>query len=391
MGGVMRRARGFVAVIVGMMVFLAGTAAAQTGGGGGGAGSGVRCGDTITTNTRLASDLACPGTEAPALRVVGAGVVLDLGGHTVRRTGPETGQSEGIVVLADSTVRNGTIQGFDLGYVLDADAEHSPEHVRLSRLTFIGNTAAVYNRSGSATFTITNSSFLGNGLGLGSEQDASDGTFEVRSALFLGNQLALSANLHTVNVGRSTFSFNELVVWCPYGSVSFTSSWIVQNAAVGRLPLGEFGYGLCSQVSFIDTVIARNDSLAPTGQPVWEPFDLVLRGSWIADNDSGLEVRTRTADVQSNTWVGNGGGLILADLPEYVPPPLSGTIRGNHFLYNQGDGLRVRVPSALTVSRNVAIGNAGWGLYAPGVTDGGGNIARGNRAGNCTGVVCSSW
>jgi parallel beta-helix repeat protein len=50
----------------------------------------------------------------------------------------------------------------------------------------------------------------------------------------------------------------------------------------------------------------------------------------------------------------------------------------------------VRVPSGLTVSRNVAIGNSGWGIYAPGVMDGGGNVARGNRAGNCVGVVCSS-
>jgi hypothetical protein len=390
MGDAMHRARSLVAVVVGMTVFLAETAAAQANGKGENSRSYVRCGDTLTTSTRLTSDLSCPGTEAPALRIVGTGVVLDLGGHTVRRTGPETGQSEGIVVLADSTVRNGTIRGFDLGYVLDADSEHSPEHVRLSRLTFIDNTAAVYNRSGSATFTITNSFFLGNGLGLGSEQDASDGTFEVRSALFLGNQLALSANLHTVDVVRSTFSFNELVVWCPYGSISFTSSWIVQNTAVGRLPIGEFGYGLCAQVSFIDTVIARNESFAPTGQPIWEPFDFVLRGSRIVDNDRGLEVRTRTVEIQSNTWWGNGGGLALADLPEYVPPPLTGTISGNRFQFNQGDGLTVRVPSDLTVSRNVAIGNTGWGIHAPGVTDGGGNVARGNRAGNCVGVICSA-
>ena len=116
----------------------------------------------------------------------------------------------------------------------------------------------------------------------------------------------------------------------------------------------------------------------------------MLRGSRIADNDRGLEVRARTVEIQSNTWWGNGGGLALADLPEYVPPPLTGTISGNHFQFNQGDGLRVRVPSDLTVSRNVAIGNTGWGIYTPGVTDGGGNVARGNRAGNCVGVVCSA-
>jgi hypothetical protein len=291
--------------------------------------------------------------------------------------------------MANSTVRNGTIRGFDLGYVLDANVEHFPEHVRLSRLTFIGNQAAVYNRSGSATFTITDSLFLGNGGALSSEQDASDGTFEVRSTVFMGNRLALSANMHSVNVVRSTFSFNELVVWCPYGSISFRSSWIVQNEVVGRLPIGEFGYGLCSEVSVVDTVIARNSSLAPSSYPAWEPFYFELSGSRIVDNDSGLDVRALSVEVQGNTWRENGGGLTLADLPEYVPPPLTGSVSGNRFLYNQGDGLRVRVPSTLTVSRNIAIGNAGWGIHAEEVIDGGGNVARGNAEGDCTGVACS--
>lgn len=383
----MLRVRSCGAVAVGLTVLLSRTAAAQ---GGGGGGDGVQCGDTITTNTRLTHDLECSGIETPALRVMGPGVVLDLGGHTVRRTGSETGWSEGIVVMANSTVRNGTIRGFDLGYVLDSNAEHFPEHVRLSRLRFIGNRVAVYNRSGSATFTITDSLLLGNELGLSSEQDASSGTFEVRATLFMGNRLALTANSHSVNVVRSTFSFNELVVWCPYGSISFRSSSIVQNEVVGRLPIGEFGYGLCSEVSVVDTVIARNGALAPSSHPAWEPFDLELRGSRIVDNDSGLDVRALAVEVQGNTWRGNGGGLTLADLPDYVPPPLSGTVSGNRFLYNQGDGLRVTVPSTLTVSRNVAIGNMGWGIYVEEAVDGGGNVARGNAEGDCTGVACSS-
>ncbi|HYO58409.1 right-handed parallel beta-helix repeat-containing protein [Archangium sp.] len=381
----MRRARGLVAVAVGMATLLAGSPAARADGEGG-----VQCGDTITTSTRLTHDLACPDTGAPALRVVGTGVVLDLGGHTVRHTGLETPGSEGIVVLADSTVRNGTIRGFELGYVLDSDGLHNPEHVWLSRLTFIGNRVAVHHRNGNATLTLTDSLLLGNDVGLGSEQDASSGTFEVRSTHFAGHRLALSANFHSVDVVRSTFSRNETVVWCPYGSIAFTSSWIVQNTVVGRLPLGEFGYGSCAVASFVDTVIARNGSFAPTGQPAWEPFDFVLRDSWVADNGSGLLVRARTVDVQDNTWWGNGTGLTLADLPEYVPPALTGTVSDNRFLRNRGDGLRVMVPSTLTVFRNVAIDNTGWGIHAPGVIDGGGNVARGNDAGNCVGVVCAS-
>ncbi len=73
----------------------------------------------------------------PARRVASAGVVRDLGGYTVRRTGEDTFGTEGIAVEADSTVRNGTIRGFGLGYVLDGGS-----HVTLSRLTFIDNTVA---------------------------------------------------------------------------------------------------------------------------------------------------------------------------------------------------------------------------------------------------------
>jgi hypothetical protein len=42
------------------------------------------------------------------------------------------------------------------------------------------------------------------------------------------------------------------------------------------------------------------------------------------------------------------------------------------------------------VARNVARGNTGWGLYVPGVIDGGGNVASGNGAGDCRGVACAS-
>lgn len=386
----MRPARGLTTVAMGMTVCLAVPSSARAGEVEGLTVRGVRCGDTVSRCTRLTADLSCPGTDRPALRVVGKGVVLDLGGHSVRRSGPKTSGSEGIVVLADSMVRNGTIRGFELGYVLDADSEHSPEHVWLSRLSFIDNGAAVYNRSASATFTVSNSRFLHNGSGLSSEQDASDGTFEVRSSVFQGNGLALSANLHSVDVADSSFIQNELVFWCPYGNVSFTSSWLVRNEAVGRLPAGEFGYGFCGTASFSGTVISGNGSLAPADQPAWEPFTLVLRDSWLTGNGVGLRVRTKSADVQGSTWWGNGSGLMLEALPDYGPLELTGSVRGNRFVRNRGDGLRVVAPNSLTVSRNAALENTGWGLYAPGAIDGGGNIARGNGAGDCAGLVCGT-
>jgi hypothetical protein len=294
--------------------------------------------------------------------------------------------SEGIQVLADSTVRNGTIQGFTFGYVLDAGQD-----VRLSRLTFVDNWVAVFDRGGYfSTITLTDSRLLGNNLGLSSEQDVSIGTFKVRSTLFSGNKLALAANFHSVEVRRSTFSDNELVFWCPDGNVTFRSSLLVRNAVVGWVPLGEFGYGTCDRASFVNTVLASNGAFAPTALPAWEPFELELRDSWLLGNGGGLEARVRTLDVRGNTWWKNESGLRVASPPEFLQPAVTGKVSDNRFLRNRGDGLRVDTPSTLTVSDNVAIGNAGWGLYAPGVIDGGGNVARGNRAGDCLGLTCAS-
>ncbi|WP_255424941.1 MULTISPECIES: hypothetical protein [Corallococcus] len=40
---------------------------------------------------------------------------------------------------------------------------------------------------------------------------------------------------------------------------------------------------------------------------------------------------------------------------------------------------------------NVALGNTGYGLFAPAAFDGGGNVARDNGAGNCVGLTCAPY
>jgi parallel beta-helix repeat protein len=74
----------------------------------------VQCGDTITQDTTLDSDLiGCPGDGI----VIGAdGVTLDLNGHTVSGR-PPTGTYWGIVSIghAGVTIKNGTVKDFDYG------------------------------------------------------------------------------------------------------------------------------------------------------------------------------------------------------------------------------------------------------------------------------------
>ena len=80
----------------------------------------VNCGDTITEDTTLDADLACPpGTES-AIVIGASNITLDLGGHTL------SGYAPGIGVLAIGyeglVIRNGAIEGFQEGvFVIESN------------------------------------------------------------------------------------------------------------------------------------------------------------------------------------------------------------------------------------------------------------------------------
>ncbi|RKH60824.1 right-handed parallel beta-helix repeat-containing protein [Corallococcus aberystwythensis] len=343
----------------------------------------VRCGEVLTRNTRLTRGLVCPGTPEPALTLAAPGIVLDLGGHTVRRSGPATGDSVGIVAGEESTVRNGTIRGFNSGYVFD----NGP--VRLHQLALLNNQTAIYHRQGYAEVLITDSRLRGNAVGMRSEFDAANGVVEVRGTQFTGNGTVLFVDDHEVNVSGSTFTSNTNVLYCFYGRVRFRSSTLAWNTSVADLTWNSSAFDNCWELVFDNTVIANNTAFGTPEHPHWEPFDFQLRNSWVINNGGGLRVSTRTLDVRNNLWWANAGGLTVADLPEFEPIPLEGPIQNNRFLSNRGDGLRVLPGSTPTLTRNVCQRNTGWGIHAPTAIDGGGNTARGNSAGGCVGVVCA--
>ncbi|RKH48380.1 right-handed parallel beta-helix repeat-containing protein [Corallococcus sicarius] len=391
----MQQTRGFV-VVMAMSTLLLGATAAQArdavpfdadakvayslGG------ATVQCGDTLTQHTKLTRDLNCPGTLPYALRVTGAGVVLDLGGYTVRRAGPEVIGSQGIVLEADSMVRNGTIQGFGFGLVTRLNALY----VRLHKLTILDNGGGVYNQ-GATNFLITECRVSGNGQGLTREFDAATGSFDVRSSVFTHNELAMIADYHSIDVLDSTFTSNGNVVFCWEGSVRFRSSTIAWNASVSTIPNDGDGPRVCGQMRFENTLIANNTAFAPPAVPVWEPLRLSMIDSLAVNNGSSLQAAAETVYIDGNTFYDNAGGLILSDRPGPFTVPLTGIVRGNQFLANDSDGLRVLAPSTPTVISNVALGNTGFGIYAPTAFDGGGNVARDNGAGDCVGILCAPY
>ncbi|RKG49508.1 right-handed parallel beta-helix repeat-containing protein [Corallococcus sp. AB011P] len=347
----------------------------------------VHCGDVITQSTRLTHDLSCPGTDEPALHIEGAGIVLDLGGHTVRRSSPVQQDTLGIVVTGNSMVmvRNGTIRGFASG--VQADGVNS---LRLHELMFADNGAAINNRSDNTYFLVTNSRFIGNGAGFASEIDAAEGTFDVRSSHFENNRLGIYLDTHNADVLDSTFTGNEIGIYCFAASVRVRSSTFARNEAVATSTAFMGGRDTCERLRFEDTLIADNASFAPTATPVWNVIQLDMINNWIVGNDNGLTAASSQVYVQGNTFWDNAGGLTLGDYTIFGSPQ-TGIVRANRFLRNDGDGLRVLPPSTPTVIGNVALGNTGWGIHAPTAFDGGGNVARNNGAGNCEGILCAPY
>ncbi|RKI01758.1 right-handed parallel beta-helix repeat-containing protein [Corallococcus sp. AB038B] len=353
-------------------------------------GSHVRCGDTITEHTRLTRDLYCPSSAPFALQVVGEGIVLDLGGHTVRRTGPANSASQGIALWSNSMVRNGTVQGF--GRAISTPEDSNTTYVRLHKLALLDNGVGVYHWGSFATFLITECRLSGNVRGLSGEFDASNGNFDVRSSVFTHNEIAMFADYHGIDVLDSTFTANGSAVYCWHGTVRFRSSTLAWNDAVSTIPNDGADARVCSEMRFENTLIANNTAFAPATTPVWEPLKLSMLDSLAVHNGTELQVAAQTVYIDGNTFHDNAGGLTLSTREgPTTPGPLTGIVRGNQFLSNDGDGLRVEPPSTPTVINNLALNNTGFGIYAPTAFDGGGNVARNNTAGDCVGIVCAMY
>jgi len=119
----------------------------------------ISCGATITVSTTLAEDMTCPGDGL----VIGApGVVLDLGGHTLRGPGATFfAQDAGVRVEAmQATVRNGRIEGFRFGVHVAGGSNGS----RVEGLWLDGNGDGVHVLSSSnriAQSSMTHSNVVG--------------------------------------------------------------------------------------------------------------------------------------------------------------------------------------------------------------------------------------
>jgi large repetitive protein len=377
--------------------------------------SNVSCGTTITTNTKIDSDLAnCPSDGI----VIGAdNITLDLNGHTVGGDGVPAGScfEEGVCDLGISnsaghagvTIKGGAVRGFDVGISVGGRENRIQGVASANNSTFgliVGdstgsridhNSSVDDGVSGILMFDSTDSRIDHNAVAgttgyampvFGSSHN------RIEQNVLEGDQhgilLAESSNDNEVRANRisqggsieiggsSDNRVEQNVLTNPSDGILLgeaertrVSDNSVTDAGVGIPDVGGFGIILDGAD---DSLVQRNAFTGGNGPAI---FVTSLESQGTSDRNviSHNVTNSRFSD----------GILVNADATATL-------LKGNTANENGDDGIRVDA-AGTTLTRNTANFNQELGIEAvPGVIDGGGNRARGN--GNplqCTNVTCS--
>jgi hypothetical protein len=313
----------------------------------------VQCGEVITQDTTLDSDLVdCPGDGV----VIGAsGITLDLGGHTIDGTGVGAG-GQGVENNGadDVTVSNGRIQEFQAAVLVRLGESNLLTDLVLSD-------AGIAAHLEEASFTRVRDSTISR---------SGAGVLVLRRGGF-------------IEIDRNVISAS--------GTAIFVAGFGVRNDFVENIAItgnDVFGNDTGMLIGLAhNTLVARNsvhDNLGTAG--IYERSGAArIEHNIVRENAGhGILLQRRGKQVVGNRLVDNGedGISVLDDAGDVE-------LTDNFARGNRDDGIDSDTPDA-TLTRNKAIHNGDFGIEAvPGVTDGGGNKASAN--GNplqCLNVSC---
>jgi hypothetical protein len=302
----------------------------------------VQCGDTITADTKLDSDIVCGPSDPYGLIIAADDVTLRLAGHRIVAgaagadffgMGIRTAPSDSPRSRVD--IRDGTVDGFDIGVALFANDSS------VRRLS-VSHARHGMNLGGDRNHVYRN------------EVDVPVPSGDNREAiLILGDDADASDNLVT------GFPFHGVIA---QGERPRVVSNRVQSCGA---PDSSIGVGV--DLYTTSAVVARNTVSGCFEGIIAVALDGTFGGAEVRLNDVtggrlGVRVRDRNAIVDRNTAVGASQ-----------------------------DGIHLELPGT-TVRRNTANDNGRYGIFGPvGTIDGGANTASGNGDGTtpqCVNVSC---
>lgn len=312
------------------------------------------CGQTLTDGAHhLTGDLACDGV---GFTVVGE-VALDLAGHTL--DGGGSGTAFWLPLPPESedpgsfTLTGGRLSGWGTGF--RANPSGLPWNLRLEACEVDGTDVVFRSNDWGGPLVVDGCSLHDNG------------------AVF---DLGMTS---WVTVTDSVLERNAEVVW-RLGDVT--------NVSIERSTLAENGrfadFSAMASLFLTESTISGAD-LALEGS-IW--FGLVVEGNTFLGNGTAIDAGSGEGVFRENVFEGNGTAFTASGS---TPEPWGGAtlLLDNRFEGN-GDAIVVTAGAQTELGGNVVLGSSGWGIYAPGAVDLGGNVAYGNgRSPQCTGVVCT--
>ena len=318
----MMRAGPWFAAVVATLVLVAPAGASH-----------IQCGDVITQDTRLDSDLNCNFAEGEgtAITIAADRVTLDLASHSI--TGPPVfNDAAGIAAsgVAAVVVRNGTVRDFSIDVRLDNVADTRVRQLRSATIVVGGDRNVVRDNV-----------------------DASGISVQGNQNLVAGNQVA------------SPFAADDRRWLAVSGGDNTVTDNVVTNVGPSGAHLTAFGI----LMRLHGGLVARNVVRAASA---WSPAPDVFV--------TGMDISGDAAAIRRNSAFGHVDGFAVRAPVEFT---------GNEASGNLDDGIDVGVSGA-TLTRNTANDNGDLGIQAvPATIDGGGNRARGNgNPAQCTGVAC---
>jgi parallel beta-helix repeat protein len=359
----------------------------------------VSCGDIITADTTLDSDLVnCPNNGI----VIGAdNITLDLNGHMIDGDGELIEDcaeicDNGVVNDGHSRVRiqGGSVREFAVGVFVGGASSNRLRHLAASRNMFVGllvvesaatqveqNSASdngpTTNANGIVLFASHNNQIEQNTVSRNGHQGIfigeSDHNRIVRNLVAdnLVAGIAMEAdNQNEVSRNRVRKNGDNIIVVGDRNTI--TRNHVAD--AVGCPEDGEIGCGF--------------------GISLEGGSHNLVAGNYVA--------RARHADIRLDAFEGATSGNVfranvvraagvdgIAINVEHVGPVLNTLLERNIAIGAADDGIDVD-SATTTLTRNIAVHNGDLGIEAvPGVTDGGGNHAAGNgNPAQCTNIDC---
>jgi len=357
----------------------------------------LSCGDTITVNTQLTSDLVnCPDNGL----VIGAdNVTLDLNGHVIDGDDaeftdcPPNEECDIGVIDFDHhgvTIKGGRVREFTFGSLVIGATDSRLTRLDLSRNFFSGLLVAESSRSQFDLITASAN-------GLTTDQAGVD-VFDSHELTIARNTVFANGDIGYFVSGLDDSRFEENSI------ADHPEAGILLDHGNGN----EFSHNRFSNngdgivVSGDANTVAGNSLSGPSECPEECGFGISLEGGTGNVIEGNIVLRFHQAGIRAASFEEFGG-----------PPTVGNTISGNVVRGPAVDGVIVESTAfdtllerntaigagddgidvdnaATTLTHNVAVQNGDLGIEAvPGVTDGGGNNAAGNgNPAQCTNVAC---